>query len=303
METDGAADRTATVCVSSAASRGPGRHHRVAAAAVVLVAGAIVASGGLAAAVRLGRRRLLPRQQLGQAGRESFADAALSPTGSRRGRDAGGESFSLGTGLAVRAPERVHLFPTSIDPDCYRAAEHTRAGGACELIWIGSRSTAPSLFSARPGIAAATGRLPGLKTKLICDWFPDLPGVRVIPCRWSAETEAAELAAADIGVSWLPDHPWSRGKCGLKVLQYMAAGLPVVANPIGVHREMIEHGRTGFLAETADEWCGAITKLAQSAETRARMGREARRVIAERYNIHSRAHDFVRLLVLLAEAV
>ena len=76
------------------------------------------------------------------------------------------------------------------------------------------------------------------------------------------ETEAAELAEGDIGVAWMPDDSWSLGKCGLKVLQYMAAGLPVVANPVGIHREMIVHGETGFIASTPQQWAEAVARLA-----------------------------------------
>lgn len=199
-------------------------------------------------------------------------------------------------------PERVHLFPTSIDPGGYPATAHTRVAGACQLVWIGSRSTASSLFCARPGLAAATASLPGLTTKLICDWFPDLSAVHVVPCPWSAATEVAELAAADVGISWLPDHPWSRGKPAAMYCSTFRPHLPVIANPSGVHREIIEHGRTGFLADTPEEWCHAIETLVQSPATRAQMGRDARRVVAERYNIHSRAHEFVQLLAQLSSA-
>ena len=73
---------------------------------------------------------------------------------------------------------------------------------------------------------------------------------------WNEQTEAREIAAGHIGVSWIPDDLWSRGKCGLKILQYQAAGLPVVANPVGAHCEMIRDGETGFLATTPDEWAG-----------------------------------------------
>ena len=76
--------------------------------------------------------------------------------------------------------------------------------------------------------------------------------MKVVFRPWSRETETAELAEGDIGIAYMPDDSWSLGKCGLKVLQYMAAGLPVVANPVGVHREMIVHGETGFLADTPE---------------------------------------------------
>ena len=76
-------------------------------------------------------------------------------------------------------------------------------------------------------------------------------------------------------MSWLPDDLWSRGKCGLKVLQYQAAGLPVVANPVGCQAEMIRPGENGFLATTPDEWVDAVRQLAGDPELRRRMGRPA----------------------------
>ena len=83
---------------------------------------------------------------------------------------------------------------------------------------------------------------------------------------------AAELADADIGISWLCDDLWGQGKCGLKVLQYMAAGLPVVANSVGVHRKMIVHGESGFLVDTPEEWAEAVARLAENPSLRQRMG-------------------------------
>ena len=70
------------------------------------------------------------------------------------------------------------------------------------------------------------------------------------------------MAAGGVGVSWVPDDLWSRGKCGLKVLQYQAAGLPVLANPVGVHPEMIEPGVTGWLPRSPREWVEAARALA-----------------------------------------
>ena len=83
------------------------------------------------------------------------------------------------------------------------------------------------------------------------------------------------MAAADIGVSWLADNPYNLGKCGLRVLQYMAAGLPVVANRIGVTEHLVIHGETGYLASTPDEWADAIARLAENPALRRRWDRGA----------------------------
>jgi glycosyltransferase involved in cell wall biosynthesis len=83
----------------------------------------------------------------------------------------------------------------------------------------------------------------------------------------------------------MPDDNWSRGKCGLKLLQYMAAGLPVVANRIGVHKEIVLHGETGFLADTAEEWQNAIGQLATDPALRRRMGAAGRRRLAADYSV------------------
>src|SRR4029077_10770850 len=96
-------------------------------------------------------------------------------------------------------------------------------------------------------------------------------------------SEVAGSAAGGICISWLPEDPWSRGKCGLKVLQYMAAGLPVVANPVGVHTEMIRHGENGYLAESPAEWARAVLELARSPALRRRMGAAGRRRVERDY--------------------
>ncbi len=117
-----------------------------------------------------------------------------------------------------------------------------------------------------------------------------------MPRQWSAATEAAEIADADIGISWLPDDPWSLGKCGLKVLQYMAAGLPVVANPVGMNREMVIHGETGLLASTPAEWSRAIKTLGEDPALRARLGAAGREMVQRHYSVARWAPEFAALI-------
>lgn len=185
----------------------------------------------------------------------------------------------------IRGAGRIRIVPTTVQTDSYRQASHVRTGAGVRLVWIGSSSTLQGLELAARHLQAAGERTAGLELHLVCDRMADFPGVAVVPRRWSAATEVEDVAAADIGVSYLPDDAWSRGKCGLKVLQYMAAGLPVVANPVGMNRRMVVDGQTGLLADSPGEWAGAIARLAADPALRRRMGAAGRRAVEQRYSV------------------
>jgi glycosyltransferase involved in cell wall biosynthesis len=127
-----------------------------------------------------------------------------------------------------------------------------------------------------------------------------ISNLAVDACPWQQETEAAEIAAADIGISWVPDDPWSRGKCGLKILQYHAAGLPVVANPVGVHREMVRDWETGFASLSREEWIEAISCLVNEPGLRQRMGMAGRQQVEDRYSVKSGTRCWSQALDMLA---
>lgn len=192
--------------------------------------------------------------------------------------------------------EQVRLMPTCVEPGDYPLAEHRTQGEGVVLVWIGSRSTLQGLTHTTNLWNAIARRVPGIALKVICDEFPSFEEMKVLQAPWSAKTEKTELATADIGVSWVPDDAWSRGKCGLKVLQYMAAGLPVIANPVGVQEQLVRHGETGFLARTAQEWLEAVKKLTNDAPLRQKMGRAARRWVELDYSVSSLAARWVQAL-------
>jgi len=193
-------------------------------------------------------------------------------------------------------PGRLMVVPTCVDAESYPRAAHQAAGPAARLVWVGSSSTLQGLEAARDILDHVGQGLPGLRLNLVCDRPLTLGHLAVDFRPWAEATEAADIAAADIGVAWVPDDLWSRGKCGLKVLQYMAAGLPVVANPVGVHTEMVRHGVTGFLARTPGEWLDCVGELARNPGLRKRMGTAARNLAEKEYGTGLGAHRWLALL-------
>jgi len=198
-------------------------------------------------------------------------------------------------------PERIRVLPTFLNPDMYPPATHS-PHSACQLVWIGTASTLHALAQVRPLLESLGRRVPGLELKIICDRFLSLEYLPVVRTIWTEAREAAELAGADIGISWLPDDLWSQGKCGLKILQYMAAGLPVVANPVGVQAKLVRNGETGFLAHTTQEWENAISRLAGDPGLRKRMGEAGRAFVETRYHVSLGAARWLALLTELEES-
>ncbi|MSR53607.1 MAG: glycosyltransferase [Gemmataceae bacterium] len=186
------------------------------------------------------------------------------------------------------------VVPTCVNVHHYPLARHEREKPM--LVWVGSSSTLKGLEAISPYLEAIGQHVPGTQLKLVCDRFLQFKRLPVIKSQWNESKEASEIAAADIGISWIPDDPWSSGKCGLKLLQYMAAGLPVVTNPAGVHPDMVTHGENGFLVHTESEWVEAIRVLARDPDLRRRMGAAGRKIVEERYSLEAGAMVWNRLI-------
>ena len=116
-----------------------------------------------------------------------------------------------------------------------------------------------------------------LRLKIMADF--DLPDhqLRIETTQWNEKGEVQVLASAHIGIAPMQDNSWTRGKCGLKVLQYMAAGLPVVSSSVGVNRNIVDHATTGFRAERQDGWFTVVEKLIPNPALRQLMGETGRR--------------------------
>jgi glycosyltransferase involved in cell wall biosynthesis len=209
---------------------------------------------------------------------------------------AGNRFLQTRAGTLSADPARVHVLPTCVDPDRYPLVASGQGRGPLRLVWVGSSSTLKGLDRCADLLDEIGLRVPGTRLKLICDGALRLPHLAVDHHPWSEATEASDIAAADVGISWVPDDDWSRGKCGLKLLQYMAAGLPVIANPVGVHTEIVRHRETGFLAESREEWLSAVSGLASDAGLRERMGRAGRQRLEQHYGVAVGAGIWISVL-------
>jgi glycosyltransferase involved in cell wall biosynthesis len=140
----------------------------------------------------------------------------------------------------------------------------------------------------------------GVRLRLISNRFEPcgpLSAMSVIETVWNHAAEIEALVAADVGISWVPGDVWSRGKCAIKLVQHGAARLPTIANPMGVHPEIIRAGFNGILADTDDEWIAAVRRLASDPELRHAMGRNARAAIERTYSVAVQADAFVSAVV------
>jgi len=209
-----------------------------------------------------------------------------------------GNDFLADCALRSGAPaECVRMIPTCVEPGHYPPPEglrsHRSEAESIDLVWIGSSSTLQGLEQVATLWDRIGSEIPRVRLKVICDRFPRFSKIPVVGIPWSPESEVQELSRSQIGISWMPDDLWSRGKCGLKVLQYQAASLPVVANPVGSHLELIEAGITGFLPSTPEAWVDSIRNLATRSGLRRRMGAIARERVEVGYSVHAWAETFV----------
>jgi glycosyltransferase involved in cell wall biosynthesis len=181
-----------------------------------------------------------------------------------------------------RDASEVAVIPTAVDTA--RWAPRPRHDGPPRLVWIGSHSTVHYLEPLRPLLPGLASRHPGLELHVIGARF-SCERVRVVEHAWSAEREVEATAVCDVGLAPLPDDPWTRGKCGLKLLLYMALGLPAVASRVGVQADIVRDGVNGRLVDTNEEFIGAIDGLLADAVERRRLGAAARAEVETRYSV------------------
>jgi len=184
---------------------------------------------------------------------------------------------------ARRTGRRVEIVPTGIDLRGYRPSSTRETTGRVVYRRLAERRA-------------------GTRLVVVSERAPASFAAPFELVAWSKGTEAAALSACDVGIMPLDDDEWTRGKGGFKLLQYMAAGLPTVASPVGVNTEITVDGETGFLASSPEEWESRIERLLADPELRQRMGSAGRRRVEGRYAMPLVSRQVVELYGGLIES-
>ena len=184
---------------------------------------------------------------------------------------------------ARQVNDNVTVIPTTIDTEKYRVPPRREKNGPIVIGWTGSYSTVQHLDTLRSALKKLAER-ESFRLRVIGTPSYECAPVDVEAMPWRADTELDDLGAIDICVMPLTDDRWSKGKCGLKALQFMALGIPTVCSPVGVNTDIIHDDRNGFIAGTEDEWVDKLSRLVRSEELRQRLGQAGRETVEQKYS-------------------
>lgn len=184
---------------------------------------------------------------------------------------------------ARRHNPRVVVVPTSIDTDLYTPGKPEDRSGRVTIGWTGSATSLTYLEEFAPVLRKLL-RHRDVEIRVQSNRRPELLGVPLVWQPWSPATEIHEIRRYDIGIKPMPDTPWSRGKCPMKELQYMALGVPAVCSAAGASREVVRSGENGFLAASQEQWLEHLTRLIDDPALRRRIGLAGRGTVEEQYS-------------------
>ncbi|MBA4368909.1 MAG: glycosyl transferase family 1, partial [Desulfobacterium sp.] len=177
--------------------------------------------------------------------------------------------------------DRIEYLPTVVDLERYSVREKHRSK-PFNIGWIGSPSTSGYLQDLQPVLSELCEDQNTYVT-LVGAAMDSIQGPRIRSFEWSEATEVKDIQQFDVGIMPLPDTLWAKGKCGYKLIQYMACGCPVVASSIGANREIVDNGKNGFLSTTLQEWRDNLIRLREDAGLRDRLGTNGRKMVEEKY--------------------
>ena len=191
--------------------------------------------------------------------------------------------------------KNVEVLPTCVELTRYPARPWNKCSDPVVIGWIGTPSTVPYLDLIAPALRRVAEKR-AIVLRIVGGKEYYCPGVKVECLPWTLAGEVELIKSFDIGVMPLADDAWSRGKCGLKLLQYMAAGVPAVASPVGVNSEIIQDGVNGYLAADTAGWVEALERIIANPAAHADMVKKARETVKQAYAVESNHPKMARIL-------
>ncbi len=198
---------------------------------------------------------------------------------------------------------QVIVLPTIVDtevhtlrqaPSATKGFPMTRQDDIIVIGWTGSHSTLPYLQEIMPALQELETHV-DFCFLVIADKDPRLPLKNYQFIQWNRDSEIEDLKRMDIGVMPLPDNPWTQGKCGFKLIQYLALEIPAVASPVGVNNKVLQHSVSGYFAQNDDEWVTYLKRLLLDAPLRKKLGQQGRKHIETHYSLESQKAAFQNL--------
>ena len=192
--------------------------------------------------------------------------------------------------------KKVHILPTVIPVKKYGKLSYLKKKNDFTIVWIGSPSTSIYLNEISDALYELNNNH-DIKLRLIGAGEVSLPGIQYESFRWNENTEIKLISECHLGIMPLTNNDWAKGKCGFKLIQYMACSLPSIASPVGVNKDIIDHNINGYLANNQDQWVTYILNLKKDKLKFKRFSEEAYNKVLKNYSYESWHKYFLSIII------
>ena len=207
-----------------------------------------------------------------------------------------GNQFLKNEVLRVDPGKKIFIIPTCVDTNLYPQKKKISNRQEIILGWIGTKGNLRYLQKLEPVFETLRQRFPQIRLEIVSNDFYDSSTLPLVKKTWKLEDENEDLVSFDIGLMPLSDDLWSKGKCGLKIIQYLSVGVPVVCTPVGINSDIVKDGENGFWATTHQEWVDRLSTLIQNPELRYQMGLKGVETVKKEYSLIVTSEKFLQVL-------
>jgi glycosyltransferase involved in cell wall biosynthesis len=186
---------------------------------------------------------------------------------------------------AFKHNSSVVIIPTTVDTEIF--FPKNIAQEKFTIGWIGTNSNFPYLETIRNTLLEFIRNTHNARLMIVSSEPPSFfsfDNDKIVFKKWAQEKENDLVNEFSIGIMPLPDNNWTRGKCGYKILQYMACNKPFIASPTGINKAFIENSKSGLAAEDEDNWLSKLTELKNDLDLHTSLSLNGRSFVETHYS-------------------